>query len=412
MNGSALERVFRAASGRITAALVARFRDMTLAEDAFSESCLRAIGAWQDAGVPQDPAAWLYQVATRVALDMLRRQRTRQTIAPDPPPPDPTAEDIMTDDRQIIPDERLRLIFICCHPAVAPDARAALTLRLVCGLSVIEIARAFLVEETTLAQRLVRAKRKIGDAAVPFELPAPQYWPERLESVLSSLEIAYSKAHEDAAGQTQHAGFAAEMLQLSTVLADLLPDEGEVHALAALLHYSEARRPARTDAEGMMIPLSEQDPARWRRELIAPADAFQARAIRHAPDSARTIQARFQACWCARSSLAQPAPWNCVKEVYDQLLRVRDDPIVRLNRIVAVAEIEGVDVALTELNLLDRRGLDQFGPYHAVRADLLARAGRFDEARSAYQAVLALDPAPAERRWLTLQLDRLSARLQ
>lgn len=240
MNGSALERVFRAASGRITAALVARFRDMTLAEDAFSESCLRAIGAWQDAGVPQDPAAWLYQVATRVALDMLRRQRTRQTIAPDPPPPDPTAEDIMTDDRQIIPDEMLRLIFICCHPAVAPDARAALTLRLVCGLSVIEIARAFLVEETTLAQRLVRAKRKIGDAAVPFELPAPQYWPERLESVLSSLEIAYSKAHEDAAGQTQHAGFAAEMLQLSTVLADLLPDEGEVHALAALLHYSRA----------------------------------------------------------------------------------------------------------------------------------------------------------------------------
>ncbi|WP_027522671.1 RNA polymerase sigma factor [Bradyrhizobium sp. Ec3.3] len=412
MNGSAIERVFRAASGRITAALVARFRDLSLAEDAFSESCVRALSAWQETGVPDDPAAWLYRVASRVAVDMLRRQRTRRQFVPDPPPPDPTAEEVMIDDRHVIPDERLRLIFICCHPAVAPDARAALTLRLICGLTVSEISRAFLIDEATLAQRLVRAKRKIADAAVPFELPAPEYWSERLEAMLSTLEVAYSKAHEDAAGLTRHAGFAAEMLHLSTMLVDLMPDEGEAHALAALLHYAEARRPARTDARGMMVPLSLQDPALWHRELIAAADAFLVQAARLAPESARTLQAKLQACWCTRANLSEPAPWGCVRDVYDQLLRVRDDAIVRLNRVVAVAELDGADVALAELDTLDDKGLAQFGPYHAVRADLLARTGRADEARAEYQVVLALDPPPAERQWLIQRLGELSAKLQ
>ncbi len=261
MNGSAIERVFRAAGGRIIAALAARFRDLSLAEDAFAEACARAVRAWQDEGVPKDPAAWLYQVAVRVALDQLRAQRTRLRITPDPPPPEPTAEDAMIDDRQIIPDERLRLIFICCHPAVAPDSRAALTLRLVCGLTTTEIARAFLIEETALAQRLVRAKRKIADAAVPFELPAPEHWDERLEAVMSTVEVAYSKAHEDAAGLGAHAGFAGEMLHLSTMLVSLLPDDGDAHALAALLHYAEARRPARVDTMARWCPC----PRRIRR---------------------------------------------------------------------------------------------------------------------------------------------------
>jgi RNA polymerase sigma-70 factor, ECF subfamily len=405
MNGSAIERVFRASSGRIVAALVARFRDLTLAEDAFSESCVRAVGAWQVGGVPHDPAAWLYQVAVRVALDALRRQRTRQQMMPDPPPPEPTAEDSMIDDRHIIPDERLRLIFICCHPAVAPDSRAALTLRLICGLTMTEIARALLIEETALAQRLVRAKRKIADAAVSFELPAPEYWAERLEAVLSTLEIAYSKAHEDAAGLTTHAGFAAEMLHLSTMMVGLLPDDGDAHALAALLHYAEARRPARLDSSGMMVPLSLQNPVFWRREFIVKANAFLARAVQLSPESARTLQAKLQACWCERLTLSDPAPWDRVRHIYDELLLVRDDPIVRLNRIVAVAELDGPDAALAELDSLGHKGLEQFGPYHAVHADLLVRAGRLAEARAAYEAVLALDPPPAERRWLA---DRLA----
>lgn len=412
MNGSAIERVFRAAGGRIIAALAARFRDLSLAEDAFAEGCARAVRVWQDEGVPKDPAAWLYQVAVRIALDQLRAQRTRLRILPDPPPPEPTAEDAMIDDRQIIPDERLRLIFICCHPAVARDTRAALTLRLVCGLTTTEIARAFLIEEPTLAQRLVRAKRKIADAAVPFELPAPEHWSERLEAVMSTVEVAYSKAHEDAAGLGTHAGFAGEMLHLSMMLVSLLPDHGDAHALAALLHYAEARRPARVDAAGTMVPLSLQDPALWRRDLVEKADALLAQAIRLSPHSARTLQARLQACWCARTDRAEPAPWDRIRQIYDLLLRVRDDPIVRLNRIVAVAELDGADAALAELDALDDRGLQQFGPYHAVRADLLARLGRPAEARAAYQAVLALEPPPAEQKWLAGRLAELSRTLQ
>jgi RNA polymerase sigma-70 factor, ECF subfamily len=407
VNGPALERVFRAASGRIIAALAARFRDLALAEDSFSEACLRALRAWPERGVPNDPTAWLYRVADRIALDALRRQRTALRHAPEVPSPEPNVEDAMVDDSSVIPDERLRLIFICCHPAVAPEARAALTLRLVCGLTVTEIARAFLVEEPTLAQRLVRAKRKIASAGVPFELPSPDLWPERLDAVLSTLEVAYSKAHEDAAGAGSHAGLALEMLGLTKLLTELVPEAGEVYALAALVRYAEGRRPARMDAEGVMVPLSEQDPKLWRRDLIEEADALLERAAKLAPSSARTLQAGLQAAWCARRSLDNAAPWPLVLRLYDRLLAVRDDPIVRLNRAVALAAVAGPEAALTELRAMDGSKLARFAPYHAVRAELLARNGRVADARTAYEAILALEPPPAERRWLTRQLARL-----
>jgi RNA polymerase sigma-70 factor, ECF subfamily len=407
VNGPALERVFRAASGRIIAALAARFRDLALAEDSFSEACLRALRAWPERGVPNDPTAWLYRVADRIALDALRRQRTALRHAPEVPSPEPNVEDAMVDDSSVIPDERLRLIFICCHPAVAPEARAALTLRLVCGLTVTEIARAFLVEEPTLAQRLVRAKRKIASAGVPFELPSPDLWPERLDAVLSTLEVAYSKAHEDAAGAGSHAGLALEMLGLTKLLTELVPEAGEVYALAALVRHAEGRRPARMDAEGVMVPLSEQDPKLWRRDLIEEADALLERAAKLAPSSARTLQAGLQAAWCARRSLDNAAPWPLVLRLYDRLLAVRDDPIVRLNRAVALAAVAGPEAALTELRAMDGSKLARFAPYHAVRAELLARNGRVADARTAYEAILALEPPPAERRWLTRQLARL-----
>jgi RNA polymerase sigma-70 factor (ECF subfamily) len=407
VSGLALERVFRAASGRIIAVLAARYRSLALAEDAFSEACLRALRAWPQSGVPEDPAAWLYRAASRVILDALRQQSVRERHSIIEPPPEPSPEALLLDDSQVIPDERLRLILICCHPAVAQDARAALTLRLVCGLTATEIARAFLVEEATLAQRLVRAKRKIAEAGVSFELPPPQLWPERLESVLSTLEIAYSRAHEDASGTAARAHFAAEVLHLTSLLVQLLPGESEAYAVAALVRYSEARRPARLDADGLMVPLSDQDPRLWSRERIAEADALLARSAELGPPTARLFQAELQRAWCVRHTLSEPPPWRRILGIYDQLVQHRDDPFVRINRAVAVAEVTGPETALRELDLLDGQKLAGFTPYHAVRADFLARLGRRAEARAAYEAVLSLDPPPAEERWIRRKLAML-----
>lgn len=316
----------------------------------------------------------------------------------------------MLDDRRVVPDERLRLIFICCHPAVAAESRAALTLRLVCGLTTTEIARAFLVAEATLAQRLVRAKRKIAEAGVPFELPEPKYWPERLESVLLTLEVAYSKAHEDAAGHGPNVGFASEVLRLTRMLTELLPNIGEPYALAATVHYAEARRPARVDTEGMMIPLADQDPMRWRRDLITQADHLLARATELAAASPRTIQAAIHGTWCARGSLSDPAPWRRVLKLYDSLLAQRDDLVVRINRIVAVAEVQGPGQAFAELAALGHDRLADFPPYVAVSAHLSMRLGRRSEALSAYSALLQLNPSSAERLWIERRMDGLGAR--
>ena len=400
MNRGLLDQAARAHGGRVIAALAARFRDLDLAEEAFADACLKAAEHWPRDGAPRDPAAWLYAAAQRRALDRLRRRRTRVRHAPDPPEPPPSVEDALTDDARLIPDERLRLIFVCCHPAVAPDARAALTLRMVCGLTTQEIARAFLVSESALAQRLTRAKRKIAEAGIPFEIPGPDAWPERLGAVLSTLEVAYAKAHEDAAGAGAHAGYAQEMLDLTAVLVELLPDEPECLAFAALVRYAEARRPARLDEHGAMTPLSEQDPALWRRPMIRDAEALLRRAARWRRPGPRQLQAAIHAAWCSRTWLGEPPPWPIVLALYDALLTWRDDAVVRLNRAVAVAEVSGPDLALAEVDWLDSATFRDFGPFHAVRADLLARLGRGGEAIVAYDRALALDPAPAERLWL------------
>jgi RNA polymerase sigma-70 factor (ECF subfamily) len=397
---SLLDQAARAHGGRVIAALAARFRDLDLAEEAFADACLKAAQAWPRDGAPRDPAAWLYSVAQRRALDSLRRRGVRARLVPDPPDPPPSAEDVMTDDARLIPDERLRLIFVCCHPAVAPDARAALTLRLVCGLTVQEIARAFLVSEPALAQRLTRAKRKIAQAGVPFEVPGPEAWPERLGAVLSTLEVAYAKAHEDAAAAGQHAGYAREMLDLTAVLVELAPDEPECLAFAALVRYAEARRPARLDETGAMTPLSEQDPALWRRPMIREAEALLRAAARRRQPGPRQLQAAIHAAWWSRAGLDEPAPWPAVLALYDALLAWRDDAVVRLNRAVAVAQVSGPALALAEIDGLDSAALRDFGPFHAVRADLLARLGHGAEATAAYDRALELDPAPAERLWL------------
>lgn len=389
----------REAGGRIVAALAAAFRDLDLAEEAYAEACARAAAVWPDAP-PLDPAAWLYATARRCALDMIRRRNVRQSAQLDAPEPEASAEEILASDARLIPDERLRLIFVCCHPAVAPEARAALTLRLVCGLSVQEIARAFLVAEAAMFQRLTRAKKKIALAGVSFEVPGPEAWPERLAAVLSTLEVAYARAHEDAAGTGQHAGYAREMLDLTAVLAELLPNEPECLAFAALVRFAEARRAARLDAEGAMVPLSEQDPKLWRRPLIAEAETLLRQAARLNSPGPRQLRAALHGVWCVRRSLAEPPPWSAALALYDLLLTWREDPFVRINRAVVLSEVAGPAAALAEIEALDAARLDDFQPFHAVRADLLARLGRREEALEAYNRALDMAPGPAERLWL------------
>lgn len=299
-----------------------------------------------------------------------------------------------------IPDERLALIFTCCHPAIHAEARAALTLRVVCGLTTDEIARAFLVPEPTLAQRLVRAKRKIARAGIGYAVPGPEAWAERLDAVLSTLEVAYAQAHADGAGLGRHAGYAREMLHITATLAQMLPDEPEVLALAATMRFAEARRPARVDGEGAMVPLSKQDPARWDKALIAEGQALLARALAIAPARPRVLAALIHAEWCARPSQDEPPPWAAILAVYDALIAVRDDPITRLNRAVALAEVAGYAAALEAVDALAMPGLASFLPYHAVRAGLLHRLGLWGEAQAAYETALSLAPGEAERRWL------------
>jgi RNA polymerase sigma-70 factor (ECF subfamily) len=396
---SVLDQTARRDGGRIVAAVAAAFRDLDLAEEAYAEACARAAAVWP-AAPPLDPAAWLYAVARRYALDMIRRRNMCRANAVEPPAPPPTAEDILTADDRLIPDERLRLIFVCCHPSVAPEARAALTLRLVCGLSVAEIARAFLVAEPAMFQRLTRAKKKIAQAGVSFEVPGAEAWPGRMAAVLSTLEVAYARAHEDAAGSGPHAGYAREMLDLTAVLTGLAPDDPEALAFAALVRFAEARRPARLDPDEAMIPLAQQDPKLWNRALIAEGEALLRRAARLNRPGPRQLRAALHGAWALRRSLAEPPPWATLLALYDLLLREGDDPFVRLNRAVALAELAGPAAALAEVEALDADQLERFQPYHAVRADLLARLGRADEALRAYDRAIEMAPGEAERLWL------------
>jgi RNA polymerase sigma-70 factor (ECF subfamily) len=268
------------------------------------------------------------------------------------------------------------------------------------------VARAFLVSETTLAQRLVRAKRKITEAGISFEVPGPEHWVERLAAVLSTLEVAYAKAHEDAAGTSRHAGFAREMLDVTALLADMLPEEAEVLALAATIRFAEARRPARTDDAGVMVPLAGQDPQRWSKPLIEEARRYCGRALGISGPGPRILQMMIHALWCGRKTLADPAPWKAVLAAYEILVELRDDPVIRINRAVALAEVRGAEAALTELERLDGEALADFLPFHAAHADLLVRLGRGDEAIAAYDRALALQPGEAERRFLEGRRDR------
>jgi len=391
-----------AARPRVVAALAGRLRDLDLAEDAFADASAAALVAWPNQA-PRDPAAWLWRAALRRAIDAKRRAAVRERAVLDAPEPEPTPEEALMAADQPIPDERLKLIFVCCHPALAPDSRAALTLKVVCGLSTERLARAFFVAEPAMLQRITRAKRKIAGAGVPFEIPARDAWPERLEGVLTTLEIAYAQAYEDAALAGETAGFAAEVLRLSGLLAELMPEEPEVLGLAALVRFAEARRPARLDDLGAMVPPPEQDIALWRRDLIGEGAELLQRAAARARSGPRQILATIHATHCARAETGV-TDWSTIAALYDVLAQVRPHAATAVNRAVAVGEARGAEAGLVELAKIE--GMESWLPYQAALAALSAKAGRREEARGAFLAALALGPAPAERLYLEAQLRR------
>lgn len=397
---AALEAAYRAAGGRIVAALAARFRDLDLAEEALADAVAAAAPNWRAHGRPKDPAAWLYAAALRKAYDRLRRGKVRAAAVLDEPPPEPTPEDVLIGAFQPIPDERLRLIFVCCHPAVAPTSRAVLTLKVVCGLSAERLAEAFLCSVTTLQQRLVRAKAKIRDAGVSFEVPGRAAWGERLEAVLETLEVAYAQAYADAALAGEGAAFAAEVGRLSGLLAELLPEEPEVLGFAALVRFAEARRCARVDREGVMVPLSEQDPTLWDRGAIAQGYDLLGRAAAVQRSGPRQLLAAIHAAHLGRAPGGR-APWERILALYDALLICRPTAVVAVNRALALAEVQGAEAGLAALEA-EAREADLAGwlPLHVARAELLNRLGRAAEAAAALTAALALKPGAAERPWL------------
>jgi RNA polymerase sigma-70 factor (ECF subfamily) len=398
-------RLIEAARGRVVAALAARFRDLDLAEEAFAEAAASAVEAWRR-DFPDDPPAWLWRTAYRKGLDSLRRAATRAKALHDAPPPEPTPEDAMIAADQPIPDERLRLIFVCCHPALDPAARVALTLKIVLGLSTDRLARAFLVAEPAMLQRITRAKKKIAAAGVPFEIPGSAQWPDRLDAVLATLEIAYAQAYEDAALTSDTAAtFAPEVLRLSGLLAELLPQEPEVLALAALVRFAEARRPARLDDVGAMVPLSQQEPHLWRGDRIAEGAALLDRAADLARPGPRQILAAIHGAHLSRQESGL-TPWGDIARLYDALVMLRPGPVSEVNRAVAYAEAFDPEAGLRAFNAIAPQ--PDWRPWQAARAFLLDQTGQRAAAAAAYDAALALDPPPAERLYLERQRRRLS----
>lgn len=404
-----LAEAVREAGDRIRAALAMRFRDLDMAEEAFAFASLRAVETWSRDGPPRDPAAWLYAVGRRRAFDLGRRAKVRADAVHDAPEPEPDPETILMAAFEPIPDERLRLIFVCCHPALAPEARIALTLRTLYGLSAERIARAWLTTEVAMLQRLTRAKRKIRDAGVRFEIPGPEAWPERLDAVLATLEIAYAQAYEDAAGAGDAADLAAETLRLSGLLVELAPGEPEVLGLAALIRLTEARRPARLDPAGAMIPLSEQDLRLWDRRLIGEGMSLLRRAAELGRSGPYQLMAAIHGVHATRLETGFTA-WPNIVALYDALLTVRPSPVTEVNRAVALGEARGVEAGLAALSAVaTTERLIDWLPYQAARAGLYAKAGRDAEASQALRAALALSPAPAERLFLVRRLAELSA---
>lgn len=388
---SRLEDAWRRDGGRLVAALARRFRDLDLAEECLAEAAARAQAHWTQP--PDNPSGWLYRAALRIGIDRLRAKARR-----------PAAEiEALADEVAAAtpetPDDRLALYFLCCHPAIGADAQIALMLRLLAGLSVEDIARAFLAEPAAILQRITRAKKKLAAAKAPFDPPAPQNWPERLPRVLTALSIIYERSYADIGGGVEPEALAREAMALSQSLAELT-DDPEAHGLAATIRFCESRRPARLDEDGAMTPLDRQNASLWRMADIEAAATHLEAAARGKAPGPWQIKALIHAAH-ARRKRDGVVPWQDIVALYAMLLRVEPTPVVALNAAVARAGAGDVASALGEIEALAAaHGLDGWQPVHAARAELLARLGRNAEAGEAFARAALMTPGRSERLYL------------
>ncbi len=405
---AAVEAAYRTEGRRIFATLVRVLGDFDLAEEALHDAFAAAIEQWPRDGVPRQPRAWLVQAGRFKAIDRIRRRsrydRSLERVAGELERAWASQPEL-PEHPEGLEDDRLRLIFTCCHPALAADARVALTLREVCGLTTEEIARAFLTSTPTLAQRIVRAKGKIRDARIPYEVPARDALPERLDTVLRVVYLVFNEGYRASSGEAlTRADLSAEAIRVGRLLVDLLP-EPETMGLLALMLLHEARRPARSGPDGELVPLDEQDRSLWDRALIEEGSALVERALRTRRFGPYALQAAIVAVH-AECERPEDTDWSQIVGLYDVLLRLEPSPVIELNRAAAVAMRDGPAAGLALVDALLARGdLVDYQPAHAARADLLRRLGRTDAARDAYRRALDLTASEPERRFLLRRME-------
>jgi len=405
-------RIFQEEYGRAVASLVRHLGDMDLAEEAIQEAFAIAVEKWPVTGRPPSPAGWIITTGRNRAIDWLRREASREQrhaqavhVYPGGDASQADPAHLATEEVSAVEDDRLRLIFTCCHPALAPAAQVALTLRLLGGLETAEIARAFVVPDATMAQRLVRAKAKIKAARIPYRVPEHAELPDRLRPVLAVIYLVFNEGYAVSSGTALvRDDLCAEAIRLARILADLMPDEPEVLGLLALLLLAESRRAARTGPDGELVLLADQDRTRWDRDLIREGQHLVRACLRRNQPGPYQIQAAINAVH-ADAGTAAETDWRQILTLYNQLMAVAPTPVVALNRAVAVAEIDGPGAAL---GLVDGLDLSRYHLFHATRGDLLRRLGRREEAADAYAAALALTQNAAERDFLENRRDEVA----